>query len=466
MLQNSKPDALNSSHFELIDAMTDEVVITDAAGVIVAVNTAWKMFCEENGGDDQSHYVGANYFDICKTAVMGSVVQAKDVLRGLRTTLKTGTPYAGEYPCDGPRVRRWFQLNAKRMVVGKTPYLLMQHRNVTTRRIAHDDIEKAHVQAETFAALVATTGEAILTYDLEGRIISWNPAAERLYGYSEQEALGQSVEILYPEESPKGILEYRDEIIAGGLRQFDALRIAKDGSERHVVISCTPIRTLSGDIVSISNIHHDVTATRHAEAARDLVAREAIHRGKNMLALVTAMQRQTAASANSLEEFNKAFGDRIQALARSTDLLVEGDWSAADLNALVRAQLEPFLQGATAAVTVSGPPVELSPQALQLLGMALHELATNSTKYGVLKEGQGAIDCHWSKNADDGLHFAWAETGISVDPAARQKKGFGSKVLSVLAPSMVDGTAETIVDATSLTWSVTIPPAHLTLPAE
>lgn len=461
MLKSPQSVTLDASHFELIEAMTDEVVVLDATGKIVAINMAWKLFCEENDGDAGTHYVGANYFDICKAAVMDSVVQAEAVLDGLRQALKTGTSFEGEYPCDGPGVRRWFQLNANRMTIQGAPCLLLQHRNVTTRRMAHDDIERAHVQAETFAALVATTGEAILTYDLEGRIISWNPAAERLYGYTEAEALGQSVELLFPADWPTSVLEYRDQIMSGSLRQFDAVRIAKDGTKRHVTIACTPIRTLSGDIVSISNIHHDVTATRRAEEVRDLVSREVIHRAKNMLSLVTAMQRQTANSASSLAEFNKSFGDRIQALARSTDLLVDGGWSSVDLGQLVRAQLDPFLHEHTKVVDVAGPSVALGPQALQLIGMALHELATNSTKYGVMSDGRGHIQCHWSHTKEGGLRFQWAETGITLDPSVKRTSGFGSKVLSVLAPAMVNGSADTVTSDDALTWTVTIPPSHL-----
>ena len=461
MLKSSQSVTLDASHYELIEAMTDEVVILDATGEIVAVNMAWKIFCEENGGDAGAHYVGANYFDICKAAVMDSVVQAETVLDGLRQALRTGAAFEGEYPCDGPGVRRWFQLNANRMTIQGAPCLLLQHRNVTTRRMAHDDIERAHVRAETFAALVATTGEAILTYDMDGRIISWNPAAERLYGYTEEEALGRSVELLYPPDWPTRVLEYRDQIMAGKLRQFDAVRVAKDGTERHVTIACTPIRTLSGDIVSISNIHHDVTATRKAEEVRDLVSREVIHRAKNMLSLVTAMQRQTASSAASLAEFNKSFGDRIQALARSTDLLVDGGWSSVDLAQLVRAQLDPFLHLQGKGVDVAGPTVALGPQALQLIGMALHELATNSTKYGVMSGGGGDIRCHWSHTEQGGLRFQWVETGITFDPSAKKASGFGSKVLSVLAPAMVDGSADTVTSEDALTWTVTIPAAHL-----
>ncbi len=71
-------------------------------------------------------------------------------------------------------------------------------------------------------ALVATTSDPILSFDLDGNITTWNGAAERMYGYTAQEAMGQSVELLYPENSPKSVTYYRDEILAGRLKSFEA----------------------------------------------------------------------------------------------------------------------------------------------------------------------------------------------------------------------------------------------------
>ena len=142
-------------------------------------------------------------------------------------------------------------------------------------------------------------------------------------------------------------------------------------------------------------------------------------------------------------------------------MLVDGGWSSVDLAELVRAQLDPFLHLQAKAVDVDGPSVALGPQALQLIGMALHELATNSTKYGVMSNGCGDIQCHWSHTEKGGLRFQWIETGITIDPSAKKATGFGSKVLSVLAPAMVNGAAETVTSENALTWTVTIPAAHL-----
>ena len=107
----------------------------------------------------------------------------------------------------------------------------------------------------------------------------------------------------------------------------------------------------------------------------------------------------------------------MQGMTRSTYLLVDGGWSSVELEPLVRAQLDPYSFGQDDVVHVAGPSVSLGPQALQLIGMALHELATNSTKYGVMSDGCGHIECRWSHEETGGLRFQWRETGITLDPS-------------------------------------------------
>ena len=76
-------------------------------------------------------------------------------------------------------------MTASRLVHEDQKFVVVQHRNITTRHLALNDTEEAFVQSEMLAALVAGTTDAVLTYDLDGRIITWNRAAETLYGYTE-----------------------------------------------------------------------------------------------------------------------------------------------------------------------------------------------------------------------------------------------------------------------------------------
>ena len=446
------------SALSFINAMTDEVVVLDDKGHIVATNMAWNAFSDTNAGD-AAYYHGLNYFDICNSASGPSSTEASMVHEGLRSVLKTGEPFQCEYPCDSPDVKRWFEMNAFRLINSDDRFLVVSHRNVTVRRISQSDVTDAHAQSEFLSALVATTNDAVLTYDLDGRIITWNRSAERLYGYTAEEAIGQSLEMLYPADWPKTIEQYRDEIIAGKLTNFEATRVDKNGEERLVWISCAPIRGADGDIVSISNIHRDITEVRQAEKARDTIAHEVIHRAKNMLSVVSAIHRQTARSATSLEEFNKVFGARIMSLGTSTNLLVSGEWSPVPLARLLESQLAPFVPRETALVRHKGLDVVLDPDAVQVVGMAIHELATNSAKYGVLLQETGVIDINWSHSAA-GLELSWKENS-RTDPVNREKGGFGKTVLTSMAPTMLKAQAGYELNDDGVHWQIVIPQSYI-----
>ena len=246
------------------------------------------------------------------------------------------------------------------------------------------------------------------------------------------------------------------------MTDFEAVRVAKTGEERQVWVTCAPVRGPHGNIVAISNIHRDITQARNAEEARKIIAREVIHRAKNMLAIVAAIQRQTARNATSLEQFNQKFGERIRSLSASTDLLVSGDWTSVSLADLVKSQLEPFLADSSATINVDGPAVLLQPQAVQVVGMALHELSTNSAKYGAMQTNDGKIDISW-KHVVDGttsrVALGWVENGIDVD-LSNAGIGFGKTVLTSLARSMLDAEVDYRLGHNSVFWTMTVSSDH------
>jgi PAS domain S-box-containing protein len=443
----------------LFDGLHDEAVLLDESGTIVLANRAWRQFCRDNGGDTDAFYVGHNYLNTSGSSTGVSSAEASIVAEGLREVLEGGAYFRCEYPCNSPRERRWFEMTAAPVELEDRRMIVVTHRNITSRKIQQIAAEDAHRDAELLAALVASSDDAILSYDLDGCITSWNPAAERLYGYRAEEVLGRTLEILYPEGWPIRVARYRDEIIAGMLKSFEATRVAKDGTERLVWITAAPIRNSQGEVVLISNIHRDITELRRAEEAREIMAREVLHRFKNLLAVIGAIQRQTQRSAASLEEFGQVFGNRVEALSRSADLLLAGNWDAAPLHDLVQAQLGPFSDGRAAPVTADGPAVKLTPVAVQVVGMALHELATNASKYGALRHPEGRIDFTWTLSDEGGepqLVLRWVETGIEVAPQAGAG-GFGQIVLETLPKSMLNATASQEMTPTRVVWTLKVP---------
>ncbi|WP_168199200.1 PAS domain S-box protein [Pseudorhodobacter turbinis] len=450
-----------SGILEVLNALDDEVVVLDAWGYIVASNVAWENFCVANGGDLDSCSIGRNYMAVCTSADGPSSAAAQIVPDGLRRTLASGDSFRCEYPCNSPTEKRWFELSANRYQKNNRLYLIVQHRNITKRHIEREEVEQAYLNSNAMAALIATTSDAVLSYDLDGNIITWNPSAQRLYGYAKAEMIGQSLETLYPDKWPKKVTYYRDEIIAGRLQDFEATRVAKGGTEREVWISCAPIRNPDGEVIAISNIHRDITVVRNAERARALIANEVIHRAKNMLSVVLAIQRQTARTAETVADFNRSFGARLASLSKSTDLLVHNAWTSVPLRDVIAGHLEPFTSVEDdKRIAMTGPQIDLQPESVQTIGMALHELATNSAKYGVLQQDRGQVAISWQVEREGGLlQFRWLETGIVVD-GKPTREGFGHTVLTTHAATLLNAKASYKVDADGVEWAIRVPSEH------
>lgn len=200
------------------------------------------------------------------------------------------------------------------------------------------------------------------------------------------------------------------------------------------------------------------------EAHVRLIMRELSHRSKNLLAIVLAIARQTARNTANFEEFEQRFSSRIQALADAHDLLVEQQWVGAALDELVRAQLSAF---GMEKVTIRGDKVLLRAEAVQNVALALHELATNASKYGALSASEGRVVIEWTPLGDGadsgGIRLTWRETG---GPPVKEpeRKGFGRFVLERVTVNAL-GTGGTEFKPTGLIWTCDITAEHLVAPS-
>ncbi len=193
---------------------------------------------------------------------------------------------------------------------------------------------------------------------------------------------------------------------------------------------------------------------RRRQDHSEFLLRELAHRSKNQLAVIMGMATQTARHTSSMQEFVDQFSRRLQGLAKSQELIVEGQWTGAPLEALVRAHLDLF--GVEERAEISGPPVLVDPNTAQNLGFALHELATNATKYGALSTPDAHLRVRWELTTDGRLHIHWIESGIArSEPPTR--KGFGSLVVTKLVPQALQGTATTEFSAEGFHWHLDIP---------
>ena len=168
------------------------------------------------------------------------------------------------------------------------------------------------------------------------------------------------------------------------------------------------------------------------------------------------MARQTVRASISLEDFETRFDGRVRALADSNELLVQQDWRGVSLDTLVRGRLAPFAERDTARLFIGGPNADVVPKAVQTLGLALHELATNASKYGALSTEEGQISVTWEMWSEGGerrLGICWRESGgPPVEPP--KESGFGRFVIETMVAQNLNASVDIAFDRRGLVWTV------------
>ena len=249
----------------LIDAMRDGVAVMSQDGTIKCVNKAWRQFAIDNGGDSDSHYVGENYLLICRKSAESGDGLASQVEAGLTQLLENGSEFRIKYHCHSDTEQRWFELLASPMELDGEINVLITHRNVTSLELARIDLNDAEQNTRNLAAIVATMPDAVIAFDTDGLITSWNAAAEKLYGYDRAGMVGRSIEMLYPPEWPHSAKDYVSEIVASEIKHFDVVRQTRAGELLTIAVTAAPVRSASGEVTGVSTVHRDVTEERLAE---------------------------------------------------------------------------------------------------------------------------------------------------------------------------------------------------------
>lgn len=438
-----------------------------------------------------------------------------------------------------------------------------------------------------FTALVESADVGIVAKDTDGIVITWNPAAERLFGYTAEEMVGQSIRRLLPADRQNEEDEILARIRAGErIEQLYTKRLHKSGRELDVQVSISPVRDVTGKVVGASKIVQDVgnymTARRELEASearfrsmadnisqlawvmradgtyewvnkrfedfsgltledmrdgaryrlvhpdhvdqvfakfraaieagepwedmfpmrgrdgeyrwflsraqpiRDaegritqwfgtntdvteqreaseqirLLLHEVNHRSKNMLATVQALARKTHCDdASFIERFER----RVAGLAVNQDILVRREWRAVPLEELVRLQLN-FLGHTEEHLRIHGPDCPLTPRAAQVIGMALHELATNSLKYGALSSDSGTVEIGWECDEED-FRMWWKEQG-GPPVSEPERSGFGTMLIRDVPRGSLSAEVTMDFAPAGLCWQIAAPAEALRVQPE
>jgi PAS domain S-box-containing protein len=304
-------------------------------------------------------------------------------------------------------------------------------RDITERKRAEEAQQRAEQELRDF---VDNANVGMHWVGPDGIILWANRTEMDMLGVTREEYIGRHIAEFHADRL---VIESILERLANRetLHNCEVRLRCKDGSIRNVLINSNVL--WDGDtFVHTRCFTRDVTERKQSEAQISILAREAEHRAKNVLATVQATVHLT--QADTTEGLKQAIEGRIQALANVHALFVQSRWTGAELHTLVTQELSPYCQDGETRARIEGPSMLLETNIAQTIAVTLHELATNAAKYGALSVAEGQVHVEWSRAADGRLVLRWAETGgPPVKPPTR--RGFGTRVMEGMIRGQLKG---------------------------
>ena len=296
------------------------------------------------------------------------------------------------------------------------------------------------------AILQSAIEYAIISLDLDGLVTSWNEGAVRVLGWKPEEVIGGPGSIIFTEEDKRDGIPQSEMTAAldQGSGTDERWHLKKDGSLFWASGQMMALRSDDGTVEGYVKILRDRTDQRETEERQRVLMHELSHRMKNTLTVVQAITSQTFRNSATLEDAAAAISARLTAYSKAHDILLQRDWLATTMAAIVEATAASLGMEGSDRFRMHGPSIEVGPQAALTFSVVLHELATNAAKYGALSGETGAVDVAWSVVARDGVErmaFSWTEGG---GPEVKQpeRKGFGSRLVT----SSLQGLGELVVE--------------------
>lgn len=245
----------------VLSSLQSHIAVLDREGRIIAVNDAWTGFARGQGGAQYLHRtgVGANYLEVCREASGRDDHEAHLALDGIQSVLDGKIPhFLMEYPCHSPTERRWFLMSVTPLLC-ESGGAVISHANITSRRAAEEKLAEQ-------AALLNQTLEAIISCDLEGRILFWNRGAEHIYGWLAEEVQGRNIDKELYRGNFAASDKARAELLKTGKWTGEVRQFMKSGAEIIFEGHWTLIRDQGGKPKSILIVNYDISERRALEA--------------------------------------------------------------------------------------------------------------------------------------------------------------------------------------------------------
>ncbi len=374
----------------------------------------------------------------------------------VRSIIETGEPVTGiEVAGQRPDVnenRTWITYwHPMRGPAGEVLGINVAAEEITERKRAEGALLESERQFHTLADAIpqlvwmANADGAIFWINSQWSDYTGAPAGDR--GAGDWQAL------LAPVSQQDAASRWAQSLRTGAAFEMELSLRGKDGQYRPFLTRVVPLRDATSAVTGWIGTHIDISEQKRREEHIRFIIEELSHRTKNLLAVVVAVANQTAQYAGDVKQYQARFQERLQALAHCHDLLVKDSWRGARVHDLVSAQMRPFDEANSRRIDAAGPSIVLKPDAVQHLGLALHELATNASKHGALSTPGGEVVIRWhSEKAQDRIRFSWSEKGgPPVTPP--QRRGFGRVVIEQIVPRALNGNGSLNFSPGGVSWT-------------
>jgi two-component sensor histidine kinase len=284
-----------------------------------------------------------------------------------------------------------------------------------------------------------------------------NPPA----GLTPDSLIGKTDAEILPHDAAEKIMAAKRQTMETGKAQELEANFELSGRKRSFFFMIEALRDEHDKVLGTTSVAVDLSERKANEDQLRLLLRELTHRCKNLLAVIHAIARQTAARTRSIDDFLDRFSARLVAIGQSHDLLIADDWHGASLRMLVEQQLGECADRFGDHIAIEGEDIMLKPEAVQNLGLALHELAANAKKYGSLSAPHGHVSINWNFcDETSKLKLVWEEEGgPPVTPPDRS--GFGRAMLEKVVGRALEGDVILSFPPQGVRCEIVIPAAHV-----
>lgn len=333
--------------------------------------------------------------------------------------------------------------------------------------------DASRIGGDSLSAALAAARMGAWETDLVNGTRKWSQEAMTLFGFDLPGGIGtvggdadEYIAALHPDDRHI-VSRFRSVARHQDFYEGDYRIVRPDGSIRWVTgRALVAKRGADGAVHRTVTVVADITEQKTAEEHVQFLLDELSHRSRNLITVIQGIARLAVRTSSSLEDFERRFDSRLGALATSHALLAEGGWQAAQLGTLVRDQVSTFV-GEAARILISGPPVLINANGAQIIGLAMHELATNAVKHGSLACPAGKVSIGWDyiDAADQRrLRLRWQESGgPPASPPTRT--GFGQTVVRDMFTRALHADVTLDFVTEGFRWTADVPTDAIAVPA-